>query len=191
MLEHLVRSGIDVSQVQVIDGVESATAFVILETSSGESRSVAYQGATKHWKIKDRSSVGSMAAGVRPDLIISTLSVAVEEVTQVLEAASREGVVTMLNPSPAQHLDPTIFHFVTHLVLNQAEVALLCQRHDPYTSLPIDWHLAARRFLDLGVEHVVITLAEKGAYYATRDGRQGTVGKWKSENLLGCLKSFC
>ncbi|TKA52782.1 hypothetical protein B0A55_12853 [Friedmanniomyces simplex] len=184
LLEQLALGGVDVSQVQRIAGEETATAMVIVETTTGESRGVAFYGAGDKWKMPDGTSISCMATGSKPDLVICQMSVPRNEVFQVLAAATREGVDTILNPSPALELPDCVYANVTHLVMNQSEAALLCPRgvqlaHGSAAHAEVaDW------FLQLGVKNVIVTLAAEGAYYATNAGLRGLVEAEKDVKVV-------
>lgn len=40
---------------------------------------------------------------------------------------------------------------------------------------PAAWNTTAQDFIEMGVTNVIITLAEKGAYFATHDGKKGKI----------------
>ncbi|KUJ12397.1 Ribokinase-like protein [Mollisia scopiformis] len=173
VLDEIERNGVDISQVQIFDGQKSGTCVVLVETNTGASRFIVFQGATKSWKFHGSGSVNLMAGGSLPDLIIAHLSVPHDELLQVLEAAHEQGIETILDPSPIGRLDPSVFPKITHLVMNESETALLseCGIHDLHDM--VSCRVAAEYFLLLGVKNVIITLGAKGAYFATHVGERG------------------
>lgn len=171
----LEKEGIDVSGVHTIEGTASGTCVVIVESESGDSRNIACQGANLQWKPPSIISPGCLAGGEKPDLVIAHLGVRREQVERVLEAAHRDGIETLLNPSPAVYLVNSTYKSVTHLVLNETEAAILSGRGINELNDMVAWQEAVEDFIQMGVTNVVVTLGAKGAYYATSEGEKGMV----------------
>ena len=170
----LERQGINISGVQIAKG-PSGTCSVIVETKNGESRNLGYQAANLEWNASDPDAVESLADGLKPDLVIAHLGIPRKRIEKVLETATKAGIDTLLNPSPAQYLVSATYQNVTHLILNEQEAAHLSGQEYEDLTVPAGWAAAAAHFVKHGVDNVVITLAEKGAYYATWDGKKGKV----------------
>lgn len=67
---------------------------------------------------------------------------------------------------------------VPNLILNEQEAggSNICRgREYEELATPATWKTAAQEFKEMGVKHVIITLAEKGAYFATHDGKKGKI----------------
>lgn len=180
----LEQQGVNVSGVRTIDNERSGTCVVVVETESGDSRNIAYQGANLKWTPRERNSVECLAGGAKPDLVIAHLGVRREEVERVLETASRNNVETLLNPSPAVYLVNSTYKNLTHLVLNETEAALLSGRNVDEINDLTAWQEAVEDFIQLGVKNVVLTLGAKGAYYATSEGDKGLVDAEKNVQVV-------
>lgn len=77
----------------------------------------------------------------------------------------------LLNPSPPVTLPSSVYENLTHQVLNTIEAAVLTgEEHERYEDEEAWRWSVVERFLELGVENVVLTLAREGAYYATAEG---------------------
>ncbi|KAI9744318.1 MAG: hypothetical protein M1818_002470 [Claussenomyces sp. TS43310] len=179
----LEENGIDVSGVLTADGERSGTCVVMVESGTGESRNLAYQGANLKWKPREPNSVLCLAGGEKPDLVIAHLGIPREQVEKVLPTASKKGVDTLLNPSPALHLVSSTYKNLTHLIMNESEAAELSGRDIEELNNLTAWQTAAKHFLRLGVKNVVITLGAKGAYYATNKGEDGIVDAVKNVDV--------
>ncbi|KAH8654159.1 Ribokinase-like protein [Ilyonectria robusta] len=187
LLAAIAHSGVDVSQVQILQGVQSAAAIMLLGTGGVGNPApgiIAFRAASKQWRLRDRNGVDCMAAGLRPDLVISDLAISHSEAVQVLATARRQGIDTMLNPGPAVHLEASVFRTVTHLVLNEEEASVLLGRGLEDLKTNRDWAEATECFLQLGVANVVLTLGDKGAYYATSLGERGIVEAEKNIEIV-------
>lgn len=108
-------------------------------------------------------------------MVIAHLGIAQDEVLQVLSVAKREGIDTIFDPSLAVHLDVSIYENVTHLIMNETETVLLSSGRTGELVGLAACAEAADYFLQWGVQNVVITLAGRGAYYATNAGKRGLV----------------
>lgn len=180
----LEEEGVDTSGVRTVENERSGTCVVIVETEIGDSRNIGYQGANLEWTPREHRSVECLAGGAKPDLVIAHLSARREEVEQVLETASRDGVDTLLNPSPAVKLLNSTYKNLTHLIVNETEAALLSGRNVDELRDLAAWQEAVEDFVRRGVTNVVITLGEKGAYYATSDGQKGVVDGEKNIDVV-------
>ena len=177
LLAAIACNGIDVSQVQVLPGVQSATAVMLVGSDASESapRIIAFREASKAWRLRERDGVNCMAMGLQPDLVISDLAIFHDEAVHVLAIASQQGIDTMLNPGPAVFLNAAVYRTVTHLVLNGEEAAVLSSRKLEDLQKAEGWTEAAEYFLGWGVGNVVLTLGDRGAYYAGSGGERGIV----------------
>lgn len=153
----------------------SGICTVIVETFTRESRNLGYPGVALKWDARDPEAVESLASGSKPDLVVAHLGIPRERIEKVLQTAAKAGIDTLFNPSPAVAAVSATCRNVTHLVLNEHEAAELVGRRPEELATPAAWKAAADRFIALGVKNVVITLAEKGVYYATHDGKSGKV----------------
>ncbi|KAL8636630.1 MAG: hypothetical protein Q9226_009232, partial [Calogaya cf. arnoldii] len=171
----LEASKIDISGVRVVPGEKTGACVVLVEIAHGESRNIGHPGANNAWSPRVASSVECLAGDQRPDLVIAHLEHPREIIEQVLQTASRRGVETLLNPSPATYLVSGLYNSITHLIMNETEAAELSgQSSEEYKGIEA-WERVADHFLRLGVENVVLTLGKEGAYYATAEGTKGKI----------------
>lgn len=175
LIEDLKQKGVNVSGMQEVDDEPSGTCVVLVEIDEGESRNIGYPGANRKWRPSVPGSVNCLAAGRRPDLVVAHLDQPREVVEEAIATAHKAGVVTLLNPSPPYYLWSHVYETVTHLILNESETALLTGQKVDDLDNEKAWEEAAAYFLELGVKNVVITLAAKGAYFATADGKKGII----------------
>lgn len=96
------------------------------------------------------------------DLLLIQLEVPLKTVLFSIELSYTLGVRVILNPAPAFELPKEVYTKIDVITPNETEAALLTgiEVVDSETA-----SLAATKFLDLGVKHVVITLGENGLFY--------------------------
>ena len=86
-----------------------------------------------------------------------------DTVMYAIKKAKDLGVDTILNPAPAADIDKSIFPFIDYFTPNETEASF-------YVNHPVETHQdasnAAKILLDMGIKNVIITLGEKGAYFA-------------------------
>ena len=171
---NLEANSVDASGVRIADGYKTGVAVVIVDSEigqngAGESRLFYHAGANHSLNFFEFQRGEPLAGASKPDLLISQLEIPLETVEQILGAAHRNGVETLLNPSPADWLHRGIYKTVSHLVMNQVEASGLTSITD--LDDEDSWAKAADVLIGRGVKNVVLTLGAKGAYFANGGGR--------------------
>ncbi|KAF3270600.1 hypothetical protein TWF970_010803 [Orbilia oligospora] len=180
--EQLSEIGIDVTGVDILPADASGICCVLVDSKTGESSNIAYQGANMNWQPSE-ALMSSLCGSDKPDLLILHFDTSLESVRKILETTSKYGIDTLLNPSPADYLDTRIYHNLTHLILNESEAMKLSKTDIGQFAIEAAWQTAGRYFIKLGVEHVVITLGAKGAYYVTAS-KSGLVNPTEVINVV-------
>lgn len=173
----LSSQGINTEGVLAIKGEETGACTVVVDVDTRESQMIAYDGPRIIYKPGDvdhlESLTGSIAA--KPDLLMMTLEIPREVIEHLLETAARAGVDTVLNPSPKTYLVAEAYTNVTHLILNESETAAICDcTLEDLESSEIQ-RSSAVKLLGRGVQNVVLTLGQRGAFYAAKNGQHGHV----------------
>ena len=172
LIENLKANGVDASGVEEVSGVMTGVCVAIVESqesnsTAGENRLLFHAGANHSLKPENFKRVQDFGR-VKPNLIILQLEIPTKTVVQILDCAHKNGVDTLLNPSPADYLLTDVYRTVTHLVLNETEAAQLRARPTDNLGDEQGWANIAANFIELGVQNVVITLGAKGAYFKNR-----------------------
>jgi len=100
------------------------------------------------------------------DIVIMQLEIPPRTVSAAVKIAKEQGVKTILNPAPYQHLPDSTWAGVNIATPNEKEAKLILDL-DPEEEVSIA--TLGEGLLDKGIENVVITLGERGAYFATRN----------------------
>ncbi len=101
-------------------------------------------------------------------MVILQLEVPLETVYRALHVARSHGVLTILNPAPAQPMDAAQLREVDYLIPNESEAEALTGMEIRSIQDALD---CSGRLLDMGAGHVVITLGANGAVYASGNDR--------------------
>jgi ribokinase len=165
-LKELEKNGVNVGGIRVIKGERSSTCFVIVENFTRENRCLFTLGATATWKKEDFMAAEQLGNGVKPDLVVAQMEINSEVVEQMIETAGKAGVDFCLNAAPANPITNRTYRYITHLLVNESEAAVMSGRELEEVHKET-WPKIAQEFLDRGVKNVVITLGANGAFYAT------------------------
>ena len=159
LIEGLNNDGIDTTGIELLEGQTTGVSVILVEEDTGENRIMFSPGA--NYRLTPERFI-ELPLPV-PDLIVLQMEIPLETIFQVLEIARKHAVNVLLNPAPAFELPDAAYQAITHLVLNETEAALLSQ------SSSSDWESIAKRFRELGVKNVVITLGAEGAFFASNE----------------------
>ncbi|HZS53223.1 MAG TPA: ribokinase [Bryobacteraceae bacterium] len=161
IIESLSTIGIDARHVKTTSASSTGVAPIFID-SAGQNRILVVKGANDRLNTQDVDAASEVVKVA--NAVILQLEVPIETVYHALRLAHGLGVRTILNPAPAQPLAISELKNVDYLIPNETEAEAL-------TGVPIhniaDAHQCAERLLSLGPRHVVITLGEKGALYAS------------------------
>lgn len=166
----LKKDYIDVSGVQLVDGLPTGVAVILVEESTGENRILLNPGANHTLRPDDFVSQDSLGTP-KPDLIILQLEIPIPTIHQVLRTAKEAGVPVLLNPAPAVKLPEEIYQDLEHLILNETEAAIMLGADvTAFQDSNMDWKRVTDDFLRKGVKNVVVTLGAAGAFFSSKSG---------------------
>ena len=161
LLENLSAAGIDYTFVKQDPGAATGVALIVVD-NAGENSIVVASGANMRLTPEDVDAAASSIASA--DALLLQLENPLETVVRAAEVARHNGVTVLLNPAPARSLPEQLLSLVDVLIPNETEAALL-------TGLPVSTEeeatAAAAALQGLGVGSVIITLGERGAFFAS------------------------
>jgi ribokinase len=96
----------------------------------------------------------------RSQVVMSVLEIKQETAARAMELGRKNGALTILNPAPAERLDPSVFANIDLLTPNQSELRILLglSPDDPTDTL-----ILAKRLQAQGIRNIVVTLGSRGA----------------------------
>ncbi len=154
--ETWAADGIDASLVGNCD-VATGSAVILIDEVRGENAIIVVPGACFTLTAEDveaaREAIG--AAGV----LLAQLELPLETVERGLRLARAVGVVTILNPAPAQALSDEMLGLVDFLIPNESEAALLTGK---VVETVAQAEAAARVLMARGARNVMVTLGAQG-----------------------------
>ncbi|MBO5286347.1 MAG: ribokinase [Clostridia bacterium] len=160
MLNNLKNVGVNVDAVRVINGVNSGVA--VITVIDGDNRIILSRGANGLVSNDDADNLLKNAkAG---DIFVTQLEIPIPVVGYALKKAKSIGMLTVLNPAPAQKEVAPYISDAMIITPNESELAILTGEED-----------IVKGASKLPCDKVIVTLGGKGYYY--KDDKQDFFGK--------------
>ena len=160
-IEMYDEAKVDYSNVVISKDYSTGAAAIMVDEVTGANAINVYPGASGAITKKD---IADAEQAIRNSKIFLTQLEAPKDVVMyTLKKASDLGVTTILNPAPADHIDKSVFPLIDYFTPNEIEASF-------YVNHQVETHDDARRaadsLLNMGIKNVVITLGERGAFFA-------------------------
>jgi ribokinase len=155
-LDYFARVGVDVTSSVVLDG-PTDVGFVLLPPNAIPAIATSMERSADLGSELVRRQVGAIDGAFA---VVCQLEAPPEAALEAFRIARREGVRTILNPSPVVPVPAELFDLCDVLVPNEHEAAVLAEREGTFEELT-----AAVRDR-LGIPAVVMTAGAAGAYVA-------------------------
>ena len=121
-------------------------------------------GAAEHLVAED---IDNKIETIENSKIFLTQMETPDEITiYALKKAKEHKCITILNPAPARKIDEDNFKLIDFFTPNETEAEFYLNKN---LKTDKDIKNAANEFLKKGIKNVIITLGEKGIYFANRD----------------------
>ncbi|KAL7275513.1 hypothetical protein RUND412_001537 [Rhizina undulata] len=169
----LEGDGVDVTQVEVKNGVTTGVAVIIVEEDNAENRILVNPGANGTLKPSDFSV--DYFANEAPAILILQLETPLQTILHLINFAEKASVPVLFNPAPAVPVPVHYYAKITYLILNETEAAILTGEEVSALDSEAGVKAAAETFVSRGAENVIITLGGRGAFWKTKSGEEGWV----------------
>ena len=157
-IEGLRKENINTDFFFVDEVAPSGTALIMVD-DEGENSIVVAPGANANLLPADIEKITSITEA---EIILMQLEIPMETIASVIKSAKANHQNVILNPAPAQKLDDELLESLFLITPNETEASLL-------TGMTVDDEatasIAARIFLNKGVQNVIITLGSKGVFF--------------------------
>ncbi len=157
--ETLSSEGVIMDAVQNIDGVETGSAFIQVY-NDGSNSIVVNSGANNFLSAEYVHQNSDLLADANFCLV--QMELLFESVQALAEECRNRQVKMVLKPAPARKLTDEITEDLFLLIPNEEEICILCPERESVER-------KATYFIEKGVENVIVTLAEKGCVWVTKD----------------------
>ena len=153
---------VDYSNVGISEDYSTGAAAIMVDEVTGANAINVYPGASGAITKKDIDDAEQTIGNSK--IFLTQLEAPKATVVYALKKASDLGVTTILNPAPAAPIEKSVFPLIDYFTPNEIEASF-------YVNHQIETHDDARRaaesLLDMGIKNVVITLGERGAFFAS------------------------
>jgi len=160
-LQGFVEDGINVDNIK-IDPKEPSGVAEIFVDENGENSIAVASGANLNLSPQDVRKIKGVIAN--SDILLMQLEIPVDTVRTAAKIARKNGVKVILNPAPAQKLEDDLLQNISIITPNEIEAEML-------TGIKVNDNVSAKQAADIllkkGIETVIITLGQRGAFYVT------------------------
>ncbi|MDE6273655.1 MAG: ribokinase [Clostridiales bacterium] len=151
LINHLAFAGVNTRHVRKVAGTPTGTAVIIV--TNGENRIVLDKGANACLSAEDIDAVLSEAR--EGDIYLTQLENPIDVIGYGLKRAKEKGLVTILNPAPADRAISKYFTYVDFITPNESELELFGGKEALFAN---------------GIRAVITTLGGDGYEYADKEG---------------------
>ncbi len=156
------QEDMDVGNITITPEAPTGVGFIMVESASGHNLISLDPGANGYLSPQDVRRCEKTIASSQ--VLLTQLEIPVPAAAEALACARSHGVVTILNPAPAQPLPAEVLRSASIITPNESEARILAGLAADADACDKD---IARGLIDRGARQVVITLGEKGALVAT------------------------
>tara|TARA_Y100000739_G_C20610198_1_gene468098 strand:- start:2068 stop:3042 length:975 start_codon:yes stop_codon:yes gene_type:complete len=151
-----------IPEIEISNSKSTGAACVFLDACSGDNAIIVCPGVADDISpdfVKEKETIICNSK-----VLLTQLEQPIESAYTGLEIAKKNKVLTILNPAPAPTitLPKELYKLCDFITPNETEAELI-------TGIKVDSEAsansAAKKFEELGVKNVIITLGEKGAYF--------------------------
>lgn len=158
--KHYETEGMSEKYVTVdLDG-ETGSALIEIDETTAQNRIIVILGAND--AIKREDVLYAEADFADCDAVLTQFETTLDAVLAAKELAHKYQKPFILNPAPYINVPASIFEGVDYVTPNETEA-------EQFTGIAVntveDCRAAARKFMDMGVKNVIITLGVRGAFY--------------------------
>jgi ribokinase len=163
--KHYETEGMSEKYVVVDPAAETASALIEIDESDAQNRIIVILAANE--QVVRESVLAAEEDFKDADAVLTQFETTAEAVFAAKELAHKYEKPFILNPAPYVPVPTEIFDGVDYVTPNETEA-------EQFTGIKVDTvedcRLAAKKFFEMGVKNVIITLGVRGAFFT--DGRR-------------------
>ena len=141
--------------------LQTGVAGILVDKKSGKNAINVIVGAPSTLKINEISKQINTIKDSK--IFLTQLEIPKDVTLHCLKVAKENGCITILNPAPASEITKEFYSNIDYFTPNETEAEF-------YTGIKItsekEAKLAAHKLISFGIKKVIITLGEKGLFYA-------------------------
>ena len=158
------EAGVDYSKLIISSDHATGAAGILVDRQSGKNAINVVPGAAATLTYKDIDQASDIIKN--SEVFLTQLEAPKKVVFYSLQIAHDNDVITILNPAPAASIDQNIFPLIDYFTPNETEAGFYVEHKVENES---DAKKASDQFLNWGIKNIIITMGEKGAYFANKE----------------------
>lgn len=166
--KHYAAEGMSEEYIVIDPNGETASALIEINESDAQNRIIVIFAANEQVTGENVRAAEKEFADC--DAVLTQFETTVDAVLTSKELAKKYGKPFILNPAPYIPVPTELFGGIDYITPNETEA-------EQFTGIPVDsvegCRAAAKKFLEMGVKNVIITLGVRGAYFT--DGTTETL----------------
>lgn len=164
LLSNLQSAGVKTEGIEVIDGVPTGQAYIMVD-ENGDNSIILIAGT--NGKVTKEIIQNHMDIIESCDIIVMQMEIPVEVICYVKTLAKQLGKIVILDPAPAKADFPDeLWKDVDYIKPNETELGILT--HQSIDSVESAKE-GAEKMLEKGVKHVLVSLGSEGCLFVTRE----------------------
>lgn len=157
---HYETEGMSEEYVNASNLYESGSALIEIDEHSAQNRIIVIAGANE--SITRDVVLAAEKDFADSDVVLTQFETTVEAVKTAKELAKKYGKPFILNPAPYIDVEKDLFDGIDYVTPNETEAEM-------FTGITVnsieDCRAAAKKFIEMGVKNVIITLGIRGVFY--------------------------
>ena len=158
------ETGVDYSKLIISSEHATGAAGILVDQQSGKNAINVVPGAAGALTNEDIDQASEIIKN--SEVFLTQLEAPKSVVFYSLKMAHDNSVITILNPAPAASIDKHIFPLIDYFTPNETEASFYVDHKVEDES---DVQKASDQFLEWGIKNIIITMGEKGAYFANKE----------------------
>ena len=166
------EAGVNVESISQDNNLSTGVAGIMIDEDGNNAINV-FAGAAAHLQNKDIDT--NLEVIKKSKIFLTQMETPDSTTMYALKKAKDNDCLTILNPAPARKINQNNFELLDFFTPNETEAEFYLNKKIETNE---DIKNAAEEFLNRGVKNIIITLGEKGIYFANKD----------EEYFVGALK---
>ncbi len=158
-INKLQKDNIDTSNIIISKNHRTGVAGIHVDKNTGKNAITVVRGAPSSMTI-DEINIDIIK---QSKIFLTQLEVPLDVTLYCLKTAKKNGLINILNPTPACKLNNQFFELIDYFTPNETEAEF-------YSGVKInnedDAKKSAKKLIKFGIKNVIITLGEKGLFYS-------------------------
>ncbi len=157
------EAGVKTHSIIQDDKLFTGVAGIMIDEDGNNAINI-ISGAAEH--LNNRDIDNHIETIKNSEIFLTQMETPDETTIYALKKAKENGCTTILNPAPARKIDEENFRLIDFFTPNETEAEFYLNKKIKTES---DIKNAGQEFLKKGVKNVIITLGEKGVYFANKE----------------------